>query len=240
MNLFRLGVREDAPFPHPDAAMGEPNGLLAWGGDLSVARLRCAYARGIFPWYSEGQPILWWSPDLRAGFDPSTMHVPRRLRRWLRSCHWSIESDARFDEVVAGCAAPRRDDGGTWITRQMRDAYSELHRAGDAHSIEVLDGERLVGGLYGVASGGVFCAESMFSVESHASKVAVLALAAVWSGAGGRWIDAQIPSSHLESLGATAIARRDYLGLLARHAVPIRWPTGPLSVNPPTLGERVR
>lgn len=224
MNLYRLGSGENALFPNPDTAQSEPDGLLAWGGDLAVGRLRSAYAQGIFPWYSEGQPILWWSPAQRAGFDPKSMHIPRRLQRWLRSCPWTLATDTRFDEVVTGCAAPRRDDGGTWILPEMRKAYSALHRAGDAHSIEVLDGNRLVGGLYGVASGGVFCAESMFSAETHASKVALLALAGLWARTGGVWIDAQIPSAHLAALGAVTISRDRYLALLSDHTAHVSWP----------------
>ena len=224
MNLIRLGSAENAPFPNPHMAQSEPDGLLAWGGDLSVGRLRNAYAQGIFPWYSEGQPILWWSPAQRAGFDPKAMHLPRRFKRWLRCCPWRLATDTRFDEVVAGCAVPRDDDGGTWILPEMRAAYGALHRAGDAHSIEVLDGNRLVGGLYGVASGGVFCAESMFSAETHSSKVALLALAAIWSRVDGEWIDAQIPSAHLATLGATTIARDRYLDFLSDHAESIEWP----------------
>ncbi len=225
MKIARLGHAEDALFPHPDRALAEPNGLLAWGGGLEVARLRNAYAHGIFPWYSDGQPILWWSPDPRAGFDPARMHVSRRLARWMRSCTWTVSFDGRFDEVVAGCAAPRADDESTWITPAMRNAYSELHRRGDAHSVAVLEGDRLVGGLYGVSSGGVFCAESMFSAEANASKIALLALARFWSNSGGAWIDAQIPSAHLDTLGAKAISRSRYLELLACHRRIIDWPT---------------
>ncbi len=229
MKLPQLGASAEAPFPPPQRALIEPNGLLAWGGGLEVTRLRHAYAQGIFPWYSEGQPLLWWSPDPRAGFDPRDMHVPTRLARWLRRCRWSVSSNTCFDAVVAGCRAPRRDDpaGGTWITDHMREAYAALHSAGDAHSIEVFDGDRLVGGLYGVASGAVFCAESMFSVETNASKLALLTLAEVWSRAGGHWIDAQIPSRHLASLGARNISRAQYLELLARHHAPVEWPPGP-------------
>ena len=223
MNLLRLGRGQDSPFPHTGNALNEPNGLLAWGGDLSVPRLRTAYRHGIFPWYSEGQPILWWSPDPRAGFNPCAMHIPRRLARWLRNCQWTMSSDTCFDDVVEACAAPRDDDGGTWITAEMRSAYAALHRAGDAHSIEVFAGDRLVGGLYGVASGSVFCAESMFSGEDHASKVAVLGLADHWQRAGGAWIDAQIPSAHLATLGAITVARGDYLDLLAIPALPVMW-----------------
>ncbi len=225
MKIARLGDAQDSPFPNPDRALAEPNGLLAWGGALEAARLRNAYAQGIFPWYSDGQPILWWSPDPRAGFNPARMHVSRRLARWLRTCMWTIWTDTRFDQVVAGCAAPRGHDEGTWITPAMRTAYGELHRCGDAHSIEVLDGDQLVGGLYGVSSGGVFCAESMFSAATHASKVALLALAAVWSKSGGVWIDAQMPSSHLESMGAETIARSRYLELLASQRAAVPWPS---------------
>ncbi len=222
MQLMVLGADADAPFPPVEQATIEPDGLLAVGGDLSVQRLRRAYARGIFPWYGDGEPILWWSPAVRAGFDPQRMHVPRRLRRWLGQCTWRIATDTCFDAVVAACAAPRSDDDGTWITADMRAAYRNLHESGHAHSVEVFDADRLVGGLYGIASGGVFCAESMFSAATHGSKVALLALARLWADRGGVWIDAQIPSAHLATLGALPIRRADYLELLSQHSADVR------------------
>lgn len=222
MQLSVLGKDPDAPFPPVELALQEPDGLLAVGGDLSVVRLRRAYSHGIFPWYSLGEPILWWSPAIRAGFDPQCMHLPRRLSRWLRKCSWRISTNTCFDAVVAACAAPRSDGHGTWITPAMRAAYLALHVAGDAHSVEVFDGDRLVGGLYGVAAGGVFCAESMFSATSNGSKVALLSMARLWSDGGGVWIDAQIPSPHLATLGARSIARADYLALLRKHAAEMR------------------
>ena len=207
-----LPADDPGAFPPGERALDEPNGLLAWGGDLAPARLVAAYSRGIFPWYSAGQPILWWCPDPRAVFDADGIRPGRRFLRWLRRCPWQVRADTCFDRVVAACAtAPRPGQDGTWILPAMRRAYGELHRAGHAHSIEVFDGERLVGGLYGVAVGRAFSAESMFSAESGGSKVALMALGHWLSAWGWPWIDAQIANPHLSGLGAREIARADFL-----------------------------
>src|SRR5215468_6190433 len=170
-------LRGNAPFPPIERALREPNGLLAAGGDLSAERLLDAYRHGIFPWYSEGEPILWWSPDPRMVFATDRVHVSTRLRRWLRRCDWRIGADCAFATVVRACAAPRRGRAGTWITRDMFEAYRRLHELGHAHSIEVRDpGGRLVGGIYGVAVGTMFFGESMFSAATNGSKVALIAL----------------------------------------------------------------
>lgn len=204
-------LSDDDPhwFPDVHQALDEPNGLLAVGGDLSVTRLLSAYRRGIFPWYVQGEPVLWWSPDPRAVFLTDRAHVSRRLARWLGQCQWSLTADRAFNEVLRACAAPRagQHPSGTWITRDMKRAYLRLHEAGFAHSIEAWDGERLVGGLYGVGIGGMFFGESMFSHASNGSKVVLLALCRAMALAGMPWLDAQVPSAHLTSLGAVSMPR---------------------------------
>src|SRR4030095_2620188 len=164
---------EDDEFPPTSRALRRPNGLLAAGGDLSVKRLVQAYRKGIFPWYSRGQPILWWSPDPRMVFRSDRVRLSSRFRRELRRLPWKVRADTAFDEVLEACARlPRPGQRGTWITPAMRTAYRELHRLGHAHSVEVFDGGRLVGGIYGVAVGRMFFGESMFSGESGGHKVA--------------------------------------------------------------------
>ncbi|HSX62468.1 MAG TPA: leucyl/phenylalanyl-tRNA--protein transferase, partial [Tahibacter sp.] len=192
----------DEAFPPVDAALREPNGLLAAGGDLRPARLLQAYTHGIFPWFSPGEPILWWSPDPRMAFATDAMHVPRRLARWLRGCDWRIRADVDFAGVMRACAAPRAGHSGTWITRSMLDAYTRLHELGHAHSVEVYAGNERVGGIYGVAVGRMFYGESMYSRADNASKVALLALAHRLRGWGWPLIDAQVSSTHLTTLGA--------------------------------------
>lgn len=213
-----LAEHEADAFPPVMRALREPDGLLAAGGDLSAERLLAAYARGIFPWFSEGEPILWWSPDPRMVFDTGAMHVPRRLRRWLRSCGWTIGADTAFAEVMQACAAPRDDHGGTWIVPAMHAAYARLHALGHAHSIEVRDGETLVGGLYGVAVGRMFFGESMFSRASGGSKVALLALARVLHGWGWPLLDAQVRSAHLVTLGARTMPRERFVATVSKLA----------------------
>jgi leucyl/phenylalanyl-tRNA--protein transferase len=215
-------TRHDPPdaFPPATEALREPNGLLAAGGDLSPARLLAAYPRGIFPWYEDGQPILWWSPDPRAVLWPEKLKVSRSLRRALRRGHLEVRLDTAFEDVVAGCAAPRRYGSGTWITSEMAAAYAELHRLGWAHSCEAwLNGE-LVGGLYGVAIGRVFFGESMFSRVTDASKVAFVTLVNVLRERDFGLIDCQVPSAHLESLGAETMPRREFLESLAEYCSP--------------------
>lgn len=205
-----------APFPDPRTALIEPDGLLAVGGDLSVPRLVNAYSNGIFPWYSQGEPILWWSPSHRAVFRSDAVHVGGRQRRALRNSGWVLRADTAFDAVIAHCAAvPRPGQSGTWITPEMIAGYRALHRAGHAHSVEVFDGDTLVGGLYGVAVGRMFCGESMFSVAGGASTLALLGLAQVLHSWGWPLIDAQILNDHTQRLGACAWPREDYLRALA-------------------------
>lgn len=194
-------------FPPTSAALTEPNGLLAVGGDLSAERLVAAYRRGIFPWFEPGQPILWWTPDPRTVLYPGALHISRSLRRRLRSECFTVSCDSCFDRVVRACAAPRADQAGTWIGPEMMTAYGQLHRAGCAHSIEVWSGSELVGGLYGVRLDAVFFGESMFSRSTDASKVAMVALVWLARRGGIGLIDCQVESAHLSSLGAVSIPR---------------------------------
>ncbi len=198
-------------FPDPCQALAEPNGLLAFGGDLSPQRLLAAYALGIFPWFSEGEPILWWSPDPRCVFLTGTARINRSLRRQLAGRHWRLTVDHAFDQVIRACAAPRVNDSGTWLVPAMIDAYVQLHRQGHAHSVEVWDGERLVGGIYGVAVGRLFCGESMFSAESGGSKIALIALARLLHDMDFPLIDTQVSNAHTLSLGAIEIPRAQFL-----------------------------
>jgi leucyl/phenylalanyl-tRNA--protein transferase len=211
-----LSTDPDAPFPPVEYAMREPDGLLAIGGDLSPRRLLAAYRQGIFPWYGDGQPILWWSPDPRAVFHTDRVPLSSRFRRTLRRSDWIVRADSAFDLVISACASlPRAGQDGTWITDEMRRAYVELHRLGHAHSIEVWSGPRLVGGLYGVAIGRMFYGESMVSAESGGSKVALAALADRMHQWGWPLIDAQVENPHLTSLGAERLARSDFTRRLA-------------------------
>ena len=207
---FLLAPESDAPFPPAELALRQPDGLLAVGGDLSASRLLNAYRGGIFPWFSEGQPLLWWSPDPRMVFRTDHLHLASRFRRGLRRSSWRVHADTAFDAVVAECASrPRPGQDGTWITDAMREAYGVLHRAGHAHSIEVFDGARLVGGLYGVAIGRMFFGESMFSAESGGSKVAIAALAALMVGGGWRsWprLALRWPSQQAGVMAASPVA----------------------------------
>jgi len=211
---LRAGMHEE--FPDPNTALDEPNGLLAADGDLSPERLLDAYRHGIFPWYSEGEPILWWSPDPRMVFATSRIHIAARLRRWLRGCEWTIRADAAFVDVMRACAAPRTQQRGTWITAGMLAAYQRLHALGSAHSIEVYDADRLVGGVYGVAIGHMFFGESMFSAATNGSKVALIALCKTLQEWGFPLLDAQVASPHLQTLGAFEMPRSRFLGEVAR------------------------
>ena len=197
-------------FPDPEEA--EPDGLLAVGGDLSVKRLLLAYRMGIFPWYSEGSPILWWSPDPRLVLAPSALKVPKSLKRVLKKEVYSITMDQAFDRVIRKCAsAKRRENEGTWIVDDMIAAYSDLHRSGFAHSVEAWQSGELVGGLYGVSLGDVFFGESMFADKSDASKVALVYLAGALKSWGVDLIDCQVTTGHLKGLGAREIPRTDFL-----------------------------
>lgn len=222
-------------FPDIRYALREPDGLLAAGGDLGLQRLLTAYARGIFPWYDEGQPILWWSPDPRCVMRPSRFHVSRRLARDVRRSRAEIVTNRAFGDVIRACSEPRRGQRGTWITAEMIDAFEQLHDEGWAHSIEVRTTTGLVGGVYGIAIGRVFFGESMFSRIDNASKFALLALSR-WIGAAGfELIDCQVASPHLMTLGAELMPRREFRVVLDNGcADPTRfggWPEGPVAVS---------
>lgn len=212
-----LAADPEAPFPAADNALRQPDGLLAIGGDLSPVRLFNAYRHGIFPWYSEGQPVLWWTPDPRMVFRTESVRLSSRFRRQLRRNTWQVRADTAFAEVVAACAdTPRPGQDGTWITDDMQAAYLELHRLGHAHSVEVFEvgdsnENRLVGGIYGVAIGRMFFGESMYSGESGGSKVALAALALRLREWGWPLIDAQVENPHLSSLGAESWPRSRFL-----------------------------
>ncbi len=202
-------------FPPTSEALDYPSGLLAVGGDLTPQRLIAAYRRGIFPWYEEPQPVLWWTPDPRSVLFPERLHISRSLRKTLRSNRFRLAVDQRFEQVMRECAQPRADGLGTWIGADMIGAYCDLHAIGHAHSIEVLDLEgELVGGLYGIALGRAFFGESMFSRVSDASKVAVVALMDIMRRGGFRLVDCQVESRHLNSLGAQNLNRAEFERLL--------------------------
>jgi leucyl/phenylalanyl-tRNA--protein transferase len=210
--IFRL-PREPV-FPEPGEA--EPDGLLAVGGDLSPERLLQAYAAGIFPWYSQGSPILWWSPDPRLVLDPASLHVPRSLERTLRRGRYEVRSDTAFEQVIRRCAGKARPgQDGTWITHAMVLAYERLHRLGFAHSFEAWEGEALVGGLYGVSLGSAFFGESMFADRPDASKTAFVAGVRWLAGGGVDLVDCQVRTEHLVRFGAAEVPRRAFLERLA-------------------------
>jgi leucyl/phenylalanyl-tRNA---protein transferase len=201
-------------FPALEEALAHPDGLLAIGGDLTINRLLAAYRLGIFPWYNDKEPILWWSPAQRMVLFPEALKVSRSLRKTIRTGQFTITLDRNFREVIQACAAPRRRHSGTWITSEMQNAYCQLHEYGFAHSCEAWYEGRLVGGLYGIALGKIFFGESMFSHISGASKVAFAHFVWQLQHWGYKVIDCQVYTRHLESLGAKLIPRQDYRTLL--------------------------
>ncbi|WP_349617124.1 leucyl/phenylalanyl-tRNA--protein transferase [Azotobacter salinestris] len=209
--------RDSLNFPPLERALRDPNGLLAVGGDLSSERLIQAYRHGCFPWYQAGQPILWWSPDPRTVLLPHELHVSRSLRKVLRQERFQVSFDRDFSAVIQACAGPRDYADGTWITPEMRKAYQELHRRGIAHSVEVWQSGTLVGGLYGLAIGQLFFGESMFSHTDNASKVGFATLVRRLEQWGFVLIDCQMPTEHLQSLGARSIPRTEFSDFLKRH-----------------------
>jgi leucyl/phenylalanyl-tRNA--protein transferase len=216
--VFRMtsSSAPDSGIRFPPLEHATPEGLLAVGGDLSVPRLLTAYRAGIFPWYSAGQPILWWSPDPRTVLFPEYLSISRSLRKTIRSHVFRVTLDTAFDAVMDGCAAPRPGQlhGSTWITTEMRAAYLRLFAAGHAHSVEAWRGDVLAGGLYGVAIGGAFFGESMFTRETGASKVAFVRLVRQLQVWGYTLVDCQVYSNHLASLGATEIPRSEFVARL--------------------------
>ncbi len=210
---------ENTAFPPTRFALKEPNGLLAAGGDLSPPRLLEAYQHGIFPWFEEGQPVLWWTPDPRMVLFPEECHVSRSLAKLLRKGTFKVTCDTAFAEVIEACAAPRDGMPGTWITPLMQQAYTALHHLGHAHSIEVWQDGELAGGLYGIALGKVFFGESMFSRRPNGSKVALVTLAEKLRLWNYRLLDCQMPSEHLFSLGARQISRTEFETVLRDNAI---------------------
>ncbi len=216
VGLYFLDLNNPEIFPDVSLALTDPDGLLAIGGDLSPARLLAAYKRGIFPWYSKGQPILWWSPNPRAIVYPKELHISHSLRKTLRRGQFSVTLDRVFAQVITECAKSRSDRRGTWITQEMMQAYQQLHALGFAHSVEVWLDDHLVGGMYGVSLGKVFFGESMFSRETDASKIAMVFLCKQLDRWGFALLDAQVQSAHLDSMGAIPLARDKFIELLAR------------------------
>jgi leucyl/phenylalanyl-tRNA--protein transferase len=226
-------LRASDPFPPLERALDDPNGMLAAGGELRISRLLDAYRHGIFPWSSEGQPLLWWSPDPRMVLFTSEFKPSRSLRRRLREKRFEVRIDTACSDVIQACAAPRDGQCGTWITPEIQSAYGELHRRGYVHSVESWCRGRLVGGLYGVALGKVFFGESMFARETDASKVALAHLVQILLGMDVSIIDCQQETEHLASLGARPITRSRFAALLAEliHSTmpPEGWRPGPVA-----------
>jgi len=225
MTIPWLGPND--PLPPVERALRRPNGLLAAGGGLAVSRLLEAYSRGCFPWFNEGEPVLWWSPDPRMILVPGELHVSRSLLKRIRHGGFTVRADTAFRQVMAACAAPRPGQSGTWITDEMIAAYGALHDAGAAHSIETwMDGD-LVGGLYGVAIGRAFFGESMFARVTDASKLAFVHLVAQLQHWEFGVVDCQMNTSHLAAFGAREIPRTSFLALIraqiARNAPPVPW-----------------
>lgn len=219
----------DAGFPAISTALSEPNGLLAAGGDLSPQRLLAAYRRGIFPWYSPGEPVLWWSPNPRMVLFPDQLKITRSLAKTLRHGDYTVRMDTAFDQVIRACArAPRTGQSGTWISAEMQLAYRRLHTLGYAHSVETWHDGILVGGLYGIAIGRAFFGESMFSRRSDASKIALAHLCTFLTRHNFGIIDCQMETAHLATLGARPIPRDEFLARLAAlvdtDGAPGRWP----------------
>jgi len=225
---------DDPPEAFPDVcnALTEPDGLLAAGGDLESHRLLYAYSHGIFPWYEQGQPVLWWSPDPRCLFLKGDFHISRRWRRELRRSEAEIRTNTAFETVVRACAGPRRYEHGTWITEAMIEAYTRLHEEGWAHSIEVWENDKLIGGLYGILIGRAFFGESMYSHAQNASKAALLFLSRSLQTGALEILDCQIVSAHLSSMGARTLARDQFINVLETAVSPpeatMSWPAEPV------------
>jgi len=205
-------------FPPADIALLEPNGLLAFGGDLSAKRLLLAYSSGIFPWFSEDEPIMWWSPDPRGILPLEHFNCSKSLKKFARNCGYHITINNAFDSVIDICAAIPRNDSGTWITDDMIKAYKNLHQLGHAHSVEVWSEGLLVGGLYGIVVGKVFCGESMFHKATNASKLAMLSLVEWLKSQGAEFIDCQMQNPHLASLGCIKVPRSKFLTMLTKQS----------------------
>lgn len=229
LRIHWLEPDPESPFPPLDEALTDPNGLLAVGGDLSPVRLINAYKQGVFPWYNPGEPILWWSPDPRCVLYPQQIRISRSLRKTLNKHPFEIRFDTAFADVMQACGQPREKQAGTWITREMLQAYVHMHTLGIGHSVECWQNNQLVGGLYGLAIGRVFFGESMFSRVSDASKVALVYLCRWLILNGYELIDSQVHTPHLESMGAQLIPRTEYAALIKTLTLdgqePGKWPT---------------
>jgi leucyl/phenylalanyl-tRNA--protein transferase len=198
-------------FPPPQGALSDPNGLLAFGGDLSVERLTLAYSSGIFPWFSHGEPILWWSPNPRGILPLTQFYCSTKLAKLVRQQRYQVSVNLAFEQVIDACASIPRNGSGTWITAEMIAAYKALHHAGHAHSIEVWDDDKLIGGLYGVVTGKLFCGESMFHRVTDCSKLAMYYLVAILQSENSPFIDCQMQNTHLQSLGCIEVSRAQFL-----------------------------
>ncbi|MET1253900.1 leucyl/phenylalanyl-tRNA--protein transferase [Aliikangiella maris] len=209
-------LNKNSPFPNVQSALADPNGLLAAGADLSTSRLLDAYRKGIFPWYSQGEPLLWWSPDPRTVFDLSNFNIHSSVLKTLKRNQLTVTINQNFSLVINHCALPRAEGEGTWITNEMKIAYTDLHQLGHAHSVEVWQEDTIVGGIYGVVCGQVFCGESMFSRISNGSKIALSCLARYLLQSGFKLIDCQVENPHLASLGCINIPRNKYLSFLEK------------------------
>jgi leucyl/phenylalanyl-tRNA--protein transferase len=234
--IYLLDEEPNAPFPDVSLAEREPNGLLAVGGDLSPQRLINAYTQGIFPWFSEGEPILWWSPNPRTVLFPERIKISRSLRKTLKKKLFSVSFDQNFDAVIHACAKPRETSPGTWLLPEMIEAYRRQHELGLAHSVEVWQDDHLVGGLYGMAIGGVFFGESMFSRVPDSSKIALVHLSRTLLEWGYKMIDCQVYTQHLANLGAEEIPRRTFCRHLNQWCQ-LAGKTGSWSKVPPAIPE---
>jgi leucyl/phenylalanyl-tRNA--protein transferase len=221
-------------FPATSNALDDPNGLLAFGGDLSPKQLEAAYRLGIFPWFDDESPVLWWSPSPRLVLKPAELHISKSMRKLLRKRPFTVTTDNDFEAVIRACSEPRDidgDDSDTWITEEMVEAYCQLHHKGLAHSVEVWENDTLIGGLYGVALGGVYFGESMFSRRSNASKYGFICLTQALSQLDYRLIDCQVHTNHLASLGADEVMREEFESILVNTVnMERRWPTS-LEIN---------
>lgn len=204
---------QNPQFPDPNTALEDPDGLLAAGGNLEPKTLLSAYYQGIFPWYSQGDPLLWWSPSVRCLIKPEELHISKSLKKMIRQKDFTISFDQSFEAVITACSRADTDQE-TWIDQEMIDAYSELHQLGHAHSVEVWRDNKLIGGAYGVAIGAVFCGESMFSRQPSSSKIALAYLSKYLINLGFNWIDCQLGTDHLLSMGAQLLSRNKFLQLL--------------------------
>ena len=222
LDIPQLGTDPRSPFPASKLALVEPNGLLAWGGDLHAKRLLNAYRAGIFPWYTENQPLLWWSPAPRCVIFPAAVHVSKRTCRRYNSGRYTLTADQDFGGVIRACAEDRGDGGGTWITGGMLDAYSDLHRLGHAHSIEAWQDGQLAGGIYGLAIGSVFFGESMFTRQTDAGKIALIALCKQLECWSFEVLDCQVSNAHLIRMGAVEISREEFEQRLAEGVSVVR------------------